>query len=459
MVLALHYRYARRIQSLFPALFPALCLVLLLTCFTGAAPAQALSVNDARIGLHSDKTRMVLELDRMSVFRTFVLADPWRLVVDMPAFQWNVGKISNPKQSPVATIRQGTLQPGISRIVVDLERPVIISNAFLLRADQGRPDRLVVDFAPTTPAGFAAHKNKDRVFGKLSVNETPESAPVSAAVPPPLRQQAAAAPPAPPTVTNGLALPGRKPVTPPAGHSTPAPAPVMKKPLIVLDPGHGGVDPGAIGANGIFEKHIALAMARELRELLLATGRYDVQLTRDSDIYKRLYQRVAFARQYDADLFISLHADSIRKAGVRGASVYTLSEKASDAQTARLAERENRADIIAGTDLSHEDEQVANILIDIAMRDTMNQSKFFANTLVDSMQRQNIRMLERPHRYAGFAVLKAPDIPSVLVEVGFMSNRREADMLARTEYRRELAQALVSGIDSYFQKLTLNNRM
>ncbi|MCB1556781.1 MAG: N-acetylmuramoyl-L-alanine amidase, partial [Alphaproteobacteria bacterium] len=158
------------------------------------------------------------------------------------------------------------------------------------------------------------------------------------------------------------------------------------------------------------------------------------------------------ARAKDADLFVSLHADSIGKSAIRGASIYTLSEKASDAQTARLADKENRADLIAGVDLSVEDETVANILVDLSMRDTMNQSKFLANTVVDTMKGKGLSVLDNPHRYAGFAVLKAPDVPSILIELGFLSNRTEAKMLANAAYQKKVAVALRTGIEAYFQK-------
>ncbi|MCB9990513.1 MAG: N-acetylmuramoyl-L-alanine amidase [Rhodospirillales bacterium] len=376
------------------------------------------------------------------------------------------------------------MQDGISRIVVDLKAPVLINDAFLLRANDGRPNRLVVDFKKVSAAEF--EKSKGKTFGILKVDDdhaaqsavtskpvtttaaatgtTPRAVPLPPpsprrenAAPAQVRQQAPPAPQPAPEIQQvsaaGIALPGRKPVA--------AAPPVTRKGkrLIVIDPGHGGVDPGAIGANGVFEKHVTLSMGKELKDLLERTGRYEVKLTRGKDKYLRLYQRVQIARAADADLFISLHADSIGKSNVRGASIYTLSEKASDEQTAKLADRENKADIIAGTDLSHEDEQVANILIDLAMRDTMNQSKFFANTLVDNLGDDGIKILEKPHRYAGFAVLKAPDIPSVLIEMGFMSNKSEAQMLSSPDYRQKIARALVAGIDAYFEKVDRNNRI
>lgn len=228
------------------------------------------------------------------------------------------------------------------------------------------------------------------------------------------------------------------------------------KPMIVIDPGHGGDDPGAIGANGAKEKTVTLAAAKELKEKLEKSGRYRVHLTRSGDKFIKLQDRVKIGRNQGADLFISLHADSIDKPGVSGASIYTLSNTASDAQTAKLAARENRADLIAGVDLSHEDKEVANILIDLAMRDTMNQSKFFANTVVK--QGQGIELLDKPHRYAGFAVLKAPDIPSVLIEMGFMSNKREVSQLSSPAYRAKIVNAVSGGIDAYFAKIQKNGQ-
>lgn len=442
------------------AVWGALALLLVAAADGPARAAQGLTVKDIRIGLHPDKTRIVLELNDMARFRVGMKTNPPQLLIDLPAFSWQVGRIGNPKASVVSTIRQGALVPGFSRVAVDLKQPVIVKDAFLLRASEGRPDRLVIDCIPASAE--AAARAGGKVFGLLETGgaedtaaavlaapASAESVVVAPPVPPPPAVRTAAASAAAP----GLIVPPRKPVMDRA-----LPPPSGALPLIVIDPGHGGVDPGAIGANGIFEKHVSLAMAKELAARLKATGRYNVALTRDTDTYLRLSQRVAFARSRNADLFISLHADSIGKGTVRGASLYTLSEKASDEQTAKLAERENKADIIAGADLSHEDEQVAGILIDIAMRDTMNQSKFFANTVADSMKGEGVRLLDSPNRSAGFAVLKAPDIPSILIEMGFMSNKSESQMLSDPAYRRKIAQALAAGIDAYFEKVRRDGR-
>lgn len=425
-----------------------------------ASTAHAFAVNDIRFGAHPEKVRMVIDLSEVKSFRAFAMENPWRMVIDMPSFDWNVGNIGRAQGASVTSVRQGALQPGIGRIVIDFQHPIKIDSAFILPRDAGnnKPDRLVIDFARTTPQGFAAAHGK--IFGTLQVpgdgNPVMSSATSSVPqnIPEPITTEAVAeieSLPVPEPITTAaiVPVPERKPA-----NDAPLKAPSSgKKPLIVIDAGHGGVDPGALGANGVYEKQVTLNMARALKEELESTGRYRVMLTRDKDTYLKLYKRVDFARRNHADLFISLHADSIGKSNVSGASVYTLSEKASDEQTALLADRENRADLMAGMDLDTNDEQVATILVDLTMRDTMNQSKFFANKLVGHMDNGEIRMLENPHRYAGFAVLKAPDIPSVLIEMGFMSNPKEAAQLSKPEYRRTLARALVKGIDGYFAKL------
>jgi N-acetylmuramoyl-L-alanine amidase len=228
--------------------------------------------------------------------------------------------------------------------------------------------------------------------------------------------------------------------------------------VVVIDPGHGGQDPGALAAGGIYEKTVTLAAAKQLKQKLEESGRYQVFLTRDRDVFVKLGDRVKIARKHKADLFVSIHADSIDKSDVRGMSIYTLSNTASDSQTEKLAARENKADLIGGVDLSHEDKDVANILIDLVMRDTMNQSKFFANTIVTQMNKAGVKTLERPHRFAGFAVLKAADIPSVLIEIGFMSNPKEARALNSPEYRHKITKAIQAGVDAYFDKVQKNNK-
>jgi N-acetylmuramoyl-L-alanine amidase len=225
------------------------------------------------------------------------------------------------------------------------------------------------------------------------------------------------------------------------------------KRTVVLDAGHGGVDPGAIGATSTYEKDITLAMAREVRRQLEATGRYRVVMTRDSDVFVQLRDRVAKARSAQAELFVSIHADSIGSRDTRGASIYTLSETASDAEAAALAARENRADIIGGVDLSSErNREVVSILIDLAQRETMNLSAALAGILVEELGRDIQLIPNNPHRFAGFAVLKAPDVPSVLVELGYLSNRHDEKLLTRPHHRGKVAGAIVRAIDHYFAR-------
>ncbi|HEY1095930.1 MAG TPA: N-acetylmuramoyl-L-alanine amidase, partial [Alphaproteobacteria bacterium] len=229
--------------------------------------------------------------------------------------------------------------------------------------------------------------------------------------------------------------------------------PVALKKLIVIDAGHGGVDPGAIATNGIYEKNITLSVARALRDRLEASGRYRVKMTRDSDIFIKLQDRVKIARQAKGDLFISLHADTIGRPAVMGSSVYTLSNQASDAEAARLAERENQVDaLVGGVDLGTQDKEVADILLDLVVRDNMNQSKILADTVVTNLRRGGVQTLAGSHRFAGFAVLKAPDIPSILIEMGYLSNRTEAQLLNTPAHRERIARAVMSSVDNYFNE-------
>ncbi|MCE7886999.1 MAG: N-acetylmuramoyl-L-alanine amidase [Alphaproteobacteria bacterium PRO2] len=383
--------------------------------------AHALSVNQVRFGAHPDKIRLVLDLSQKTDFRVFALANPYRMVIDLPDFEWRAGNASTTPSSGVTALRYGNLQPGISRIVFDMAKPVSVRGAFIIPAQGNQPNRLVVDFTHVSEDVF--QRNKDISHGTLV------------------------------TSAQLLEVPRSVPAQKPTLQSS------VYKPLIIIDAGHGGVDPGARGVNKTNEKNVTLALAKQLKSELEGTGRYRVALTRDRDIFIKLRERVAIARRQQADLFISIHADSIEKSNVSGVSVYTLSETASDAQTAKLAAQENRADLIAGLDLSVEDEDVASILVDLAMRDTMNQSNFFANTLIEKLRRRQVRLLDSPHRSAGFAVLKAPDIPSVLVEAGFMSNKKEAELLNTPAHRAKIAQALAGAVDSYFEQVRKNQRI
>ncbi len=234
---------------------------------------------------------------------------------------------------------------------------------------------------------------------------------------------------------------------PPAmpGKSGPRPLP----PLVMLDPGHGGKDPGAIGYSGTYEKHVALATAQELKRQLEATGHYRVALTRGRDVFVPLDDRVAHAQSQGAALFVSMHADALSDHDVRGASVYTLSTTASDAQTAALAQRENSVDRLGGPAFRNTPPDVARILASLVRQETRVGSARLARGLVGSLD-QDVPMLPNPDRHAGFVVLKAADIPSVLVEMGFMSNPRDEAALRRPDHRAKVAAAMKRAVEAYF---------
>lgn len=231
----------------------------------------------------------------------------------------------------------------------------------------------------------------------------------------------------------------------------PPPARSGKKPLplVMLDPGHGGKDPGAIGVSGTYEKHVTLAAAQELRRQLLATRRYRVELTRNRDVFVALVERVAIARRRGAALFVSMHADAMPDSEVRGASVYTLNENASDSQTAALALRENAADRFGTPNFRDTPPDVARILGSLVRQETRIGSVRMARSVVHALGR-DVRLLPNPARHASFMVLKAADIPSVLVELGFLSNRTDEAALRRPAHRTVLAGAMLRAVDAYF---------
>lgn len=408
-------------------------------------PAQARpAVMDTRLGIHPDKTRFVMELSESVPFSVSVLADPYRVVVDLPELAWPGGGATMAGKGLIARYRYESREAGAPRLVFETTGPVRVLEAFTLPTKEGRPPRFVIDIERASAVEFARVASIGAASAPpASKAETPraEVRTVSAR-PAPVPAQ----PPAPPPNIVPVAVP----VAPPA---PPRVAPVPEKPLVVLDPGHGGIDPGAIGVGGVYEKDITLAMARELKRQLESSGRYRVQMTRDKDVFIRLRDRVAMARDADADLFLSLHADSIGTNSVRGLSIYTLSDKASDREAEMLAAKENRADAIAGMDLSSENDLVASILIDLAQRDTMNHSKRFANVALEYLGKDVKLIPSKPHRQAGFAVLTAPDVPSALVEMGYLSSPQDANLLNTPGHREKLGRALLRGVDAYFKWL------
>ena len=369
-----------------------------------------------RLHDHNTHTRLVLELSQQVDFSLFRLADPDRVVIDLPELDWAVSNGGPSAVGLVRTVRFGLFQTGNARMVVDLAGPAAIKNAFVLPATGGTPFRFVVDLESTDRAKFMASLGPQYRIGQFGA---------------PGAQAAAPAP---------------KP-TPPDTKAAPKDA--NRKKIIAIDPGHGGVDPGAIGVSGIYEKIITLAAAKQLKARLEGTGRYKVILTRERDVSLGLSERREIARAAEADIFVSLHADSITNKSVRGLSVYTLSEKASDREAEALAEQENNADSIIGVDLSHESQEVRHILVDLAQRESMNIATKFADKLIGELERE-VKLVRNSHRFARFAVLKSPDVPSVLIEMGYLSNREDENFLRKDTNRAKLMGAIVRGLDAHF---------
>jgi N-acetylmuramoyl-L-alanine amidase len=400
---------------------------LLLIGVTPAAWAE--TVRDIRVAQHEDGVRVVVELSRDLPFHYVTLDDPPRLVIDLPEVAWLVPESQGMRQIGINGYRFGRFRPGVSRMVVDVAQPFAVRRVLELPGP-GDGHRLVFDLTLgaweplVTLAGADPAAAPDPVNGADGVNGVVHDA------------------------ADGVPLaPGQE-----VAAITPFKLPLKKPPqrVIVIDPGHGGVDPGAVGVTGVYEKDVVMAMARELRRQLEATGRYKVVMTRERDHIVRLRDRIQFARAHEGELFLSLHADSlVRNTAIDGALVYTLSEKASNREAARLAAKENRADILAGVDLSNQEEVVTAILIDLAQRDTNNKSMRFADILMGQLGSATELTRSRPAQ-AGFVVLKSPDMPSVLVELGYLSNREDERRLVDPTYLAKLAKAFVAAIDAYF---------
>jgi len=360
---------------------------------------------DVRLGGGEADTRFVMDLTRKIELHAFTLADPYRVVVDIPQVTFKLApKAVQSGRGLVKAFRFGLMMEGGSRIVLDVTKPVRVDKAYVMDAAAGDPARLVLDLVPTDRQSF--------------LHEIATENRLLAAQPAPAQP-------------------------PPAKNADP-------RPLVVLDPGHGGIDTGTIAPGGQMEKDIVLDFAKRLRERIERSGKFRVLMTRKDDTYVPLDERVHIARNAGASLFVSIHADSLpRKEGTaQGATIYTLSNKASDAQAAELADKENGADVIAGVDLKSEPNDVAGILIDLAQRETKSFSMQFARDVVSDMKAV-ARLHKEPIKAAGFRVLKAPDVPSVLVELGYVSNREDLRSLMSDTWRDRTADSIAKAVDTY----------
>jgi len=372
--------------------------------------------SDARLAGDAKLTRFVLDLDKTIQFRAFALDDPYRVVIDIPqvSFRLPPGSGTNGR-GLVKAFRYGMVMPGGSRMVFDLTGPARIANATVLDAANDQPPRLVLELEEVDRTTF---------LQALRANSRPELKPA-------VSDSMAAAPP----------QPAPKPA-----------APLDSRPVVVIDPGHGGVDNGTRSGEEM-EKNLVLAFGLALRDRLEKSGKYRVVMTRNDDTFIPLDDRVKVAHSQSAALFVSIHADYLPRGEgeAQGATIYTLSDKASDAEAERLADSENRADAIGGVDLREEPTEVADILIDLAQRETRTFSNRFARLLMGEMK-GSVRMHKNPLKSAGFRVLKAPDVPSVLVELGYVSNKSDLEHLVSESWRSKTVASIGQAIDVFLAK-------
>jgi N-acetylmuramoyl-L-alanine amidase len=391
---------------------------------TKPAVAPSLPVaSDARLAGDGKQTRFILDLDKAISFRAFPLADPYRVVLDIPqvSFQLPTGT-GAAGRGLIKAFRYGLVMPGGSRVVFDLTGPARITNSQMLEAANGQPPRLVLELEEVDRTAFVQ---------SLAPDSRPELRPAIA-----VGKEAA-----PPTIEAKVETAPAKPA-----------APADLRPVIIIDPGHGGIDNGTASGNE-YEKNLVLGFGLALRDRIEKSGKYRIVMTRTDDTFIPLDDRVKIARAQSAALFVSIHADALprREGDAQGATIYTLSDRASDAEAERLAETENKADAIGGVNLTQEPTDVADILIDLAQRETRTFSNRFARLLMGEMK-ATTRMHKHPLKSAGFRVLKAPDVPSVLIELGYVSNKDDLEHLVSENWRSRTVGSVAQAIDAFFAK-------
>jgi N-acetylmuramoyl-L-alanine amidase len=371
---------------------------------TEAPPAAT----DARVAGDEKQTRLVIDLSHKIDMRAFTLADPYRVVIDIPQVNFQLPpKTGERGRGVIKAFRYGLVMQGGSRIVIDVTGPVRVAKAFVLDPVDGQPARMVVDLVPVDRETFLRAAAID--------NRLPRQ------------------------------------LDPAPRHDPAAARSTDPRPMVVLDPGHGGIDTGTHAPSGELEKNLVLEFATMLRDKLEKTGKYRVAMTRSDDTFVELAERVRFARLHQAQLFISIHCDALPRGEgeAEGATVYTLSDQASDAEAQRLADAENRADVIAGVDLAAEPNDIADILIDLAQRETKSFSAHFARDVAGEL-RTTARMHKHPLKAAGFRVLKAPDVPSVLIELGYVSTPGDLKQLVSESWRSRAGDAVTRAVHTYF---------
>jgi N-acetylmuramoyl-L-alanine amidase len=382
-------------------------------------------VVDARVSTTPERARLIIDLSAKTEFAIVSLTEPNRIAIDVRAANLKFTTPPTPAgQGIVASYIVEMAETGRARTMLTLNSPAQVQQAYVLDAFDDQPARLVVDLIPDSPENFADRAAQDLAASQRAAGIDPAVAPD------------AAAPDAMATVT--------QPTEPGASNVASG-----TRPLVVIDPGHGGIDNGASASSGVHEKDIVLAFALKLQDLLVESGRFDVALTREDDTFLTLEQRVTLARENKADLFISIHADSFQQAEISGASIYTRDEKATDVLDKVLADNENKRDIVAGFVLPEMDAAVVDILVDLMRRQMRQQSYVAAQAIVHQLE-PSVTLRKFPVRQANFFVLQAPDVPSILLELGFLSNADDIANLMKSDWQARVSEALARGIASYF---------
>lgn len=442
----------------FLGLFIAVAAIGALTSFALAQQAAEADVAvlpdviDARVTSTPERARLILDLSRPTEFAIASMDQPNRIAIDVRASSLRFAAPPDVAgQGVVSSYSIEMAEGGRARTLLVLGEPALVQQAYVLDAVADQPARLVVDLILDTPTNFAARVATDLAMAlsnaraSAATTAVPEATGAAPDAPIATEEVAAAE-----EVTAVAAVPDAVASTAPEAAGTAMPEELPgTRPLIVIDPGHGGVDNGASAPNGLHEKDIVLAFALQLQEVLVESGQFDVALTREDDSFLRLEERVALARENQADLFISLHADSFQEEAIRGASVYTRDERATDVLDKVLAEGENKTDVIAGFAVPEMQPAVVDILVDL-MRRQMRQQSFIAARAIVGELSPSVSLRRFPVRQADFFVLQAPDVPSLLVELGFLSNASDIANLQQSDWRDKVVGALARGIAAYF---------
>ncbi len=424
---------------------------LLFFLFCNTSFAKQANIINIRLSTIDNNERIVFDFDSQTTFNAFILMKPNRLVVDFKNTSRNVKAPDVKTDKVIDAIRVGKFSDTDTRLVFDLNAKSKILKSFYLKpSSDNKNHRIVIDLE----FDKKDLENEDLIGKLIEENNLYSVEPeiLNEIINEILKQPIEA------SKTNlsqknintkpqNLQSVVKKPTEATYNISRPQ----MRKPRIIIDAGHGGKDPGAIGRNGTKEKILTLLYAKSLKEALDNTGKYKVYLTRSQDYFIELRERTSMARRYKGDLFISIHADSSPNKNARGLSIYTLSQTASDTRTAQLAQKENKADIIGGLNLYGEYQDTINTLVDISRQQSMNDSKKFAKILEKELINRNVNGNGEIKKFGNFAVLTSADMPSILLEIGFLSNKTDERMIRSFGYKTKVVNSLLSAINKYFE--------